>query len=196
MAERSNKPPLFLLHACPFNKNQDADCCCCSGHRRMCMYTPHDARLQLWTNCCRPTRVVVDDACRPGDVGLRSPGIILSQSWDEQDCFHQRADCNASSYKQHLKSLDTHNNATSSKHVAEIACNDQRGVLVFFCSVGFFSRVCLDLVVVVPDTVVQWVCMRTNWHHPEGRDSTPKRSQKMMLKSSRNAIHHTHSQTR
>ena len=37
----------------------------------VCMYTLHNAR--------------VNPPCRPGDVGVRSPDIILHQSWDEQD---------------------------------------------------------------------------------------------------------------
>ena len=49
--------------------------------------------------------------CRPGDVGLRSPEINLTQSWDEQDCPPNHADCIASSCNQHKKYQCTQNNA-------------------------------------------------------------------------------------
>ena len=77
--------------------------------------------------------------CRPGDVGLRSPGFNLPRSWDEQDCPPNHADCNVTSCSQQLKHQNTWKNATSSKHVDEHAQTNSRGVLGVFCLVEFLS---------------------------------------------------------
>ena len=110
------EPPLLLLFGTLLNV------CVCTLHKSACAKLTANsthAGLKTWARA-------------PQKSTYPSPGMNRTD-------FPHHADCNASSYNQHLRHQDTQNNAASSKRVAENAWNVQRGVLGYFCSVKFFS---------------------------------------------------------